>query len=98
MRQRIQAVFDGLTGTVELDPQGLRSNIAVDLMELKSFGLKKAGVWRAESQPRISFPVLDQISSSDNFEAGPISNRTFRVIIAIVSEAISNFMQANRMH
>lgn len=79
-------VFDGLTGTVEFDPQGLRSNISVEILSVQSFDThKKEGVWTSEGDPRINL-VPPEISGNRSAEFGPISNKTFRVIIALVNE------------
>lgn len=91
MLYQLQTVFDGLTGFVEFDHQGLRSNISVDVMDLKSFGFVKAGVWQSDSKPRLNMSASDQIPISSDSESGPISNKTFRVIIAIVSMSQIHF-------
>lgn len=38
--------FVGLTGPVEFDTDGIRRNIAVDIIELRSSGFEKVGDWQ----------------------------------------------------
>lgn len=81
-----QTVVHGLTGEVRFDNEGLRTQFAVDIVELSSAGLITVGNWNSSKGLNMTrLPInrsVDQ-SSSDTF-----SNRTFVVITSMVSKWI----------
>lgn len=80
-----QNFHNGLTGVIEFDTQGLRSNISVDIMDLRWDGLNKIGNWRSEGNYRVNFTKVEAVEIEGDKDLVPISNKTFKVIIAIVS-------------
>lgn len=79
-----QSLHNGLTGDIEFDNHGLRSNISVDIMDLRWDGLNKIGNWKSEGNYRVNFTKVEAPPNESDKDYGPISNKTFRVIIALV--------------
>merc|ERR1712128_228427 len=72
--------FIGLSGLIKFDASGLRTQFAMDLMELQMTGLTKVGTWN----------TLDRLGSAreeeekiDGGEVDPMANKTF-VICAVL--------------
>lgn len=78
--KNFQSVIQGLTGEVKFDNQGLRTNFAVDIIELTWSGIAKVGVWNATEGLNIT---RNQITSSI-IDDGSLKNKTFVVITALV--------------
>lgn len=75
-----QTKFRGLTGHVEFDSNGYRSNLLLDVIGLDADGVKKVGVWNSSSEAE-PFPVvalLDDPVESD------LRNRMLTVILTLV--------------
>lgn len=89
--RNIQSLHSGLTGDIEFDNHGLRSNISVDIMDLRWDGLRKIGNWKSEGNYRVNFTKVEAPTTDSDKDYGPITNKTFRVIIAIVNTFIRNF-------
>lgn len=86
-----QSLHNGLTGDIEFDTHGLRSNFTVDIMDLRWDGLSKIGNWKSEGNYRVNFTKVEPTLSNYDKDYGPISNKTFRVIIALVNILIYDF-------
>lgn len=80
-----QSLHNGLTGGIEFDNHGLRSNITVDIMDLRWDGLNRIGNWKSEGNYRVNLTKVEAPLNDNDKDYGPISNKTFRVIIAIVN-------------
>lgn len=79
----LQTNYTGLSGIVEFDTKGVRSNVRIDIMSLKSDGIKNVGYFKATDDPRLTiFPQEEESISSDDL---PINEMKFIVIIALVS-------------
>lgn len=73
-----QSNYTGLTGAVEFDTKGLRSNLEIEIVYLNEKGLPKAGSFKP---PNLNFlPVKEERVNDENL---PISEQTFIVKIAI---------------
>ncbi|XP_064489353.1 glutamate receptor ionotropic, kainate 2-like isoform X2 [Ornithodoros turicata] len=67
--------FSGLSGTVQFDSFGRRSNVSLDIVELKPDGLKTVGRWdltKGINYTRTYSMLYDEVRSS-------LRNKTFRV-------------------
>nr|CAD7453106.1 unnamed protein product [Timema tahoe] len=79
-----QSVFKGLTGMVQFDNEGFRTNMLLDIMELGMTGLNKVGTWNSTeglNLTRIS-KASTEIPGDDIFH-----NKTLVVLTAIVFSA-----------
>lgn len=54
-------------------------------MDLRWDGLSKIGNWKSEGNYRLNFTKVEAATSDSDKDYGPITNKTFRVIIAIVN-------------
>lgn len=75
------SVVHGLTGEIKFDNQGLRSEFAVDLIELGLTGLIKVGTWNSSEGLNISRANIKPHSVDD--DAGSLKNKTFIVLTAL---------------
>lgn len=81
-----QIKYDGISGKIEFDNAGVRSNITADILELGENGLEKIGTWmngcipakRLKIQRQPAIPI--QIEPNDN----SLRNKTLRIITALV--------------
>lgn len=81
----LQIKYDGLTGQVEFDNQGLRSNITVDILELGEVDLKLIGTWNyGVNDPADRFKTVRETASTVFLNDRSIKNKTLRVITALV--------------
>lgn len=53
-------------------------------MDLRWDGLNKIGNWKSKGDYRVNFTKIEPPSNENDKDYGPISNKTFRVIIALV--------------
>lgn len=74
--------MQGLTGEIQFDNEGRRSNIAVEVIELGSHGPFQIGVWNTTE----GFTVTREAPVIDNSDDGSIKNKTFIVLTALVRE------------
>lgn len=79
--------YDGLSGKIEFDNTGVRSNITVDILELTEYGLEMVGTWmfghenpvnRLKISRQIIAPL--KIQTDDN----SLKNKTLTIITALV--------------
>lgn len=75
----MQSTVHGLTGKIQFDHEGARSDISVDVLELAYHGLEVVGHWNS-----LGFNVTREFPKVNNDENGNIKNKTFRVLIALV--------------
>jgi hypothetical protein len=82
LHQQGQSILHGLTGLVQFDNEGLRTNIALDIMELSYSGLQRIGTWNSTENEglRITRPLRPP--SGQDSES--LQNRTFIVLTALV--------------
>ena len=68
--------FNGLSGFVQFDSQGIRTNFNLDIMELQSTGLEPIGTWN-----QLTSLNLTRVNSMVEFynPANIMSNKTFVV-------------------
>lgn len=71
-----------MTGEIKFDNQGLRSEFALDLIELGLSGLIKVGTWNSSEGLNISRANIKPHSGDD--DAGSLKNKTFIVLTALV--------------
>lgn len=83
----LETNYSGLTGQVEFDTSGTRSNVEIDVMILTVDGLNKTGSFKPTNTERLSF--LPQNNEDSNSDELPINQKTFKVIISVVSSAKS---------
>lgn len=72
---------------MEFDTSGTRSNVEIDVMILTVDGLNKTGSFKPTNTERLSF--LPQNNEDSNSDELPINQKTFKVIISVVSSAKS---------
>jgi len=82
--------FIGLSGPIKFDTSGLRTQFAMDLMELQMTGLTKVGTWN----------TLDRLGSAraeeeklDGGEVDPMANKTF-VICAVLNPPYTMYVES----
>lgn len=71
----------GLTGMVQFDNEGFRTNIMLDIMELSYNGLQRVGTWNSSGKLNITRMLLP----TSVHDSESLHNRTFRVLTALVS-------------
>jgi hypothetical protein len=77
-------MMHGLTGVIQFDNEGFRTNIMLDIMELSYIGLERVGTWSAKDGLNIIRAVLP----TSPHHSENLQNRTFRVITALVSSLL----------
>lgn len=82
-----QIKYDGLTGRIEFDNAGLRSNITVELLELGEMELVPVGAWmfgmdNPDDRLKISRTVKEP--PKDDTIDNSLKNKTLTVITALV--------------
>lgn len=79
----MQSNYTGLTGIIEFDTKGTRSNVEIDVMTLDAKGFTKFGSFNPTRIPRLSIlPVEENFVDTSDL---PIDQMTFTVITALVS-------------
>ena len=79
----------GLTGTIKFDQHGLRSDFALEVVELKKGGLVKVGVWRESTG--VNFTRNFTESYTEIVES--LQNKTLIVTTINVRTNIINMLQ-----
>lgn len=75
-----------MTGQVEFDNSGSRSNVEIDVLTLTVYGLNRTGSFKPTNTDRLTIEVQnDENSNSDDL---PINQKTFTVIISVVDPYI----------
>lgn len=80
----VQSNYSGLTGQVEFDSTGIRSDIEIDVMSLDAGGLKKIGSFKPTRETYPYMPVTDQKEEVVDTSNLPIDQMTFTVITSLV--------------
>lgn len=75
-------MLHGLTGLVQFDNEGLRTNIALDITELTDDGLQRIGTWNSSENEGLRITRLLPPPSGPDSES--IQNKTFIVLTALV--------------
>jgi ionotropic kainate glutamate receptor 4 len=75
-------MLHGLTGMVQFDNEGLRTNIALDIMELSRSGLQHIGTWNSTDGEGLKITRLVPTVSRQDSES--LQNKTFIVLTALV--------------
>lgn len=76
-----QSMLHGLTGMVQFDNEGLRTNIALDIMELSYNGLQLVGTWNSTESDGLRITRL--VSPASRQESESLQNKTFIVLTAL---------------
>lgn len=79
--------YDGITGKIEFDNAGVRSNITVDVLELNEFGLEKIGTWMngvGNSVDRLKINRQSTSPSRSQTDDNTLRNKTLTIITALV--------------
>lgn len=71
----------GLTGLVKFQTDGFRGDFELDIVHLKSDGLKKVGSYNSTSGVEWRVDTSSTAFSDDD----DIQNKTFKILIALVS-------------
>ena len=75
--------FDGLTGHINFDTSGLRTQFDMDLMEVQqSSGLVKVGSWNSLDHLILDRKQEDQMGFSN---PDPMANKTFVITTILVT-------------
>lgn len=78
----LQCNYTGLTGPIEFDTFGIRSNIEVDVMVLKPSGLQKTGTYKPSNKPKLNIIPIEEVVIDESDLT--IDKMTFTVITALV--------------
>lgn len=84
--------FDGLSGRVEFDNSGLRSNITVDILELTEVGLERVGKWTyGMENPANRLKITRQpiLPSKIVVDDDSLKNKTLKILTSLVSIGVS---------
>jgi len=84
--------FVGLSGQVNFDTSGLRTQFSLDLMELQMEGLAKVGSWN--SLDRLSLSRVEEKAAEAGVEH-PMANKTF-VITTILSDPYTMLVESEK--
>lgn len=78
-----QSNYTGLTGIIEFDTKGIRSNVEIDIMSLDAKGLKQIGSFKPTRKQRLNILAVEEdfVDTTDL----PLDQMTFTVITALVS-------------
>lgn len=79
----MQKKYSGLTGQIEFDNSLLRSEVEIDVLILTEDGLNKTGKFKPSDPERLVF--LNRTDDDSNSDDLPISQKTFKVVISVVS-------------
>ena len=71
----------GLTGAIEFDPEGFRTDFSLDIVELLKDGLKKVGYWTLSTGANYTRSYGEKIREIEH----SLWNKTLKVIMAVVS-------------
>lgn len=74
--------YEGITGLIEFDNEGLRTNFNLDILELDENGISKIGTWNNSKGISIRRPTTEDIY----YDPLSLRNKTFIVITCLVSE------------
>ncbi|KAJ4452356.1 hypothetical protein ANN_03889, partial [Periplaneta americana] len=74
-----QSTLRGLTGIVQFDNEGFRSNIVLDIMELTEVGLMRVGSWNSTEGLNITRAMPPSVAH----DSDSLQNRTFIVLTAL---------------
>ncbi|CAH2005351.1 unnamed protein product [Acanthoscelides obtectus] len=72
--------YPGITGNIRFDIKGVRSDFALDVMELKEDGQSVVGTWSTKKTPALN---ISRPSPKLDSEMLDIKNQTFKVIITL---------------
>ena len=74
--------FEGLSGHINFDTNGLRSQFSLELLELQQNGLQTVGTWNS-----VDRLMLDRDEKVDGSSSGgnPLANKTFTIVSAKAS-------------
>lgn len=78
----LQSVIDGLSGEIRFDTEGMRTNFALELIELDAHGIVKVGTWSSLHGINLTREIK---SEPDLSSGGSFKNKTFIVLTALVS-------------
>lgn len=83
--------YDGLTGKVEFDNAGVRSNITVDILELTESGLQVVGTWIFHENPTNRLKISRQPDSPLRVlgDDNSLKNKTLTIITALAKPYLS---------
>ena len=84
--QQGQSMLHGLTGMVQFDNEGLRTNIALDIMELSYNGLQLVGTWNSTESDGLRMTRL--VPPASRQESESLQNKTFIVLTALVMRPV----------
>lgn len=78
----IQTVVNGLSGEVRFDNQGLRSQFALDIVELGADGLATVGQWNSSTA---TLNWTRDALADDGDISNSLNNKTFTIMIALTA-------------
>lgn len=76
--------MEGLTGLIQFDNQGFRSQFTLDVMHLQEGGLINVGTWNTTSGLLIN--INTPTTSISEIDDGTLKNVSFTIITALVHE------------
>ena len=85
---RFKVKSNGITGKIDFDNVGLRSNISVDVLEITEFGLEKIGTWMSgidDSVERLKINRQPTMSSRMPVDDNTLRNKSLIIITALVT-------------
>lgn len=87
----LKVKYDGITGKIEFDNAGVRSNITVDILEVNEFGLEKVGTWMygiENSADRLKINRQPTPPSRMPIDDNTLRNKSLTIITALVINTI----------
>jgi len=78
--QQGQSMLQGMTGLVQFDNEGLRTNVMLDIMKLSYNGLQHIDTWNSVD----GLNITRLMTSSSEQDSESLQNKTFKVQIAEV--------------
>lgn len=80
--------YDGVSGKVDFDNAGLRSNITVDILEISKIGLALIGTWSygaENSEKRLKITRKSEVPLKIIGDENSLRNKTLKIITAVVA-------------
>lgn len=78
---------------VKFDNEGFRSDILLDIVELTAGGITKVGYWNSSENLNITRPEREEVVQQIE---GSLKDKSFRVLIALVSKIFRNSNLINK--
>lgn len=89
----MQSQIRGLTGDIEFDVKGKRTNFQLDIVELSGSGLNKVGTWNSTAGLSMA---RQTVIPPNEIDTSSLKNTTFVVLTALVSSRCLKIARTTR--